>query len=84
MPSAIITTTPIAATSIVAKVERCSVSRRINHARNALKNGMALNVKSVFATVVFVMACRNAIPAPASNAPAINPGRPICTTFCTA
>ena len=57
-----------------------SFSRKNAKARNAVINGIALMVKSAFATVVFVRACKKNMFAHPIKIPPKIPGQPIAVT----
>ena len=53
----------------------------MNQAKQAVTNGIELQIKSVAATVVLVIACKRQIPAIASRVPATSPGFPTAITL---
>jgi hypothetical protein len=76
--------TPTAAQHIAASVNLAIVSFSRNQAKIAVRKGTELHMKSVAATVVFVIACSKQIPAVANANPAANPGFPTAIILLTA
>ena len=76
--------TPTAAQHIAASVNLAIVSFSRNQAKIAVRKGTELHMKSVAATVVFVIACNKQIPAVANANPAANPGFPTAIILLTA
>ena len=78
-PSTIIINIPNAATIIAKNVSFFIRSVRKNQASVAVRKGIELSVKRVTATVVFVIACKKAIPAKANRKAANTPNHPMPT-----
>ena len=72
--------TPIEAKTMVRMVINSIRSFKIMKAKSAVMNGIALIVKSAFATVVFVRACKKNMFAHPIKTPPKIPGQPIALT----